>query len=471
MLIGYWHRFLIVTEITLPNDWTPRSYQLPFFQAMDSGVKKACLVEHRRAGKDSQVLNYTAKSMFDRIGNYWHLFPKQTQARKAIWNGIDRQGRKIIDQVFPEEIRTNTLKQEMMIEVANGSTWQLCGSDNYDSLVGANPVGVVFSEWPLCDPAAWDFIRPILAENEGTAVFIYTPRGKNHGYTLYNMAKKNPRWYTTKLTVDDTKRDDGSPVITPEVIAEERAEGMLEEKIQQEYYCSFDAQIPGAIYSREMAAAYADNRIKPIPIEPSVEVHTFWDLGRNKRSGNMAIWFVQSVNMEIRLVAYYQNHGEGMAHYINYLRDFEQAHDIRYGYHYAPHDIGVTELMNNKTRQATAKKMGINFIMVPRIDFIQNGIEATRKLFPRFIFDDTRILNNPKYNQVGTELGVNGIASYQYVLDEKTQQYSDTPLHDWCSDPADALRQLGQAWSPRLDKGRKVQTRVVTIPTKINVFG
>lgn len=447
-----------MTEITLPNDWTPRGYQLPFFQAMDLGFKRACLVEHRRAGKDSQVLNYTAKTMFDRVGNYWHLFPKQTQARKAIWNGIDRQGRKIIDQVFPEAIRSNTLKQEMMIEVANGSTWQLCGSDNYDSLVGANPVGVVFSEWPLCDPAAWDFIRPILAENEGTAVFIYTPRGKNHGYTLYNMAKKNPKWFCTKLTVDDTKRDDGSPVISPEVIAEERAEGMLEEKIQQEYYCSFDAQIPGAVYSREMAAAYNDKRIGHVAIEPQLDVHTFWDLGRNKNSGNMAIWFVQALGKEIRAINYYQNHGEGMAHYIKYLKEFQVKYDIRYGEHYAPHDIGVTELMNNKTRQQTAREMGIVFRIVPRIDRLQNGIEATRKIFPRVWFDENRC-----------DLGISALSSYQYVLNEKTQQYGDTPLHDWTSDGADAFRQMGQAWTERLT-GATRRPQAVIMPMKIDPF-
>lgn len=459
-----------MSNITLPHDWTPRAYQLPFFEAMDNGIKRACLVEHRRAGKDSQVLNYTAKTMFDRIGNYWHLFPKQTQARKAIWHGVDREGRKIIDQAFPLEIRKNTLKQEMLIETANGSTWQLCGSDNYDSLVGANPVGVVFSEWPLCDPAAWDFIRPILAENDGWAVFIYTPRGKNHGYTLYNMAKKNPKWYTTKLTVDDTQRDDGTPVISPETVDDERAEGVNEEIIQQEYYCSFEAQIPGAVYGREVSAAHADGRVRQIPIEPSVEVNTFWDLGRNKSSGNMSIWFVQAVNQEIRLIAYYQNHGEGMAHYINYLREFEQMHNIRYGVHYAPHDIGVTELMSNKTRQSTAKEMGITFLKVPRIDFIQNGIEATKKLFPRFIFDDSRIMIKPQYNMIGSEFGLNAIASYQYTFNDKTQQYSDTPLHDWCSDGADALRQLGQAWVPSLSKGRRVQRRTVTIKTNINPF-
>ena len=178
-------------EITLPHNWFPRPHQLPFFKAMDSGKKRGCLVWHRRAGKDSASLNFAAKKAFERVGNYWHCLPKIAQARKAIWNGVDGQGRRIIDQAFPKEIRAKTSEQEMMITFLNGSTWQLVGSDNYDAMVGSNPIGIVFSEYSIADPNAWSYFRPMLAENGGWAVFIYTPRGKNHGYQLYNMAKKN----------------------------------------------------------------------------------------------------------------------------------------------------------------------------------------------------------------------------------------------------------------------------------------
>ena len=111
--------------------------------------QRGAVVWHRRAGKDSTALNMTAVDMMTRVGTYWHLFPEQAQARRAIWNGIDRQGRRIIDQVFPEALRKRTSSQEMLIELKNGSIWQMAGSDNYDSLVGSNPIGVVFSEWPL----------------------------------------------------------------------------------------------------------------------------------------------------------------------------------------------------------------------------------------------------------------------------------------------------------------------------------
>ena len=423
-------------NITIPNNWNPRPHQLPFFQAMDSGKKRACLVWHRRAGKDSSVLNFTAKEMFKRVGNYWHLFPKQRQARKAIWNGIDGQGRKIINQAFPEELRTRTDGTEMMIEMANGSTWQLCGSDNYDSLVGANPIGVVFSEWSLCDPNAWNYIRPMLAENGGWALFIYTPRGKNHGFSLYKMAKKNPDWYCELLTVNDTKREDGTPVIGPEIIESERAEGMPEEQIQQEYYGSFEAQIPGAIYSRELASARDDGRLTALPIEPSLKVHTAWDLGI---SDAMSIWFFQAVGKEIRLIHYYENHNKGMEHYAQYLQQFAAQHQITYGEHLAPHDIEVRELTTGKTRKDMARSMGVTFRTVQRPRTKAEGHQAVRKVFPMLWIDENR-----------AEHGLACISEYQYEWDDKKKVYKDQPKHDWASHGADALQTLALGYAPRM---------------------
>ena len=433
-------------QVTLPNDWTPRPHQLPFFEAMDNGTKRACLVWHRRAGKDSSVLNFTAKAMFGRVGNYWHLFPKQTQARKAIWNGIDGDGRKILSQVFPEPIRKRSSQQEMLIELKNESTWQLCGSDNYDSLVGSNPVGVVFSEWSLCDPNAWDYIRPMLAENGGWAVFIYTSRGKNHGYSLYNMAKKRPDWFCELLTVDNTKRRDGTPVIGPEVIQDERDEGMSEEKIQQEYYCSFDAQIEGAIYGPQMSAAYKDGRIGFVPIESRLQVHTAWDLGVNDY---MSLWFYQAVGKEVRLIHYYENHNFGMEHYVNYLNEFKLQHDINYGDHLAPHDIEVREMMTGnggvaKSRKDIAREMGISFRTVDRPKAKVEGHNAVRKLFPRLWIDETRC-----------DRGLSCLSEYRYEKDEKTQIFRDKPLHNWASNGADALQTLALGWNERMVSGAR----------------
>ena len=222
----------------IPNDWQPRAYQRALYNAFGHGKRyqRGSVIWHRRAGKDSTVLNLTARDMFKRVGSYWHLFPEQSQARKAIWNGIDGAGQRIIDQVFPAEVRAGKSEQEMLIRLLNGSTWQMAGSDNYNSLVGSNPVGVVFSEWALANPAAWDYIRPILLENQGWALFITTPRGRNHAYETHLLAQTSDTWFDEILTVDETR------VLTAEDIESERAGGMSEAKIAQEYYCSFEAE-------------------------------------------------------------------------------------------------------------------------------------------------------------------------------------------------------------------------------------
>jgi phage terminase large subunit len=416
---------------------------------MDNGAKRACLVWHRRAGKDSTSLNFTAKEMFKRKGNYWHLFPKQTQARKAIWNGINSDGQSILDQVFPEAVRARTSSQEMMIELKNGSTWQLAGSDNYDSLVGANPVGVVFSEWSLCDPNAWAYIRPMLAENGGWAVFIYTPRGKNHGYTLYNMAKKADEWFCQNLTVNDTKRADGSPVISPEAIETERSEGMEEALIQQEFFGSFDAQIPGAYFADQLQQAKDQNRVGRIPIEPSLQVHTAWDLGI---SDSMSIWFFQAMGKEIRLVDYYESNGKGMEHYIQYLTQWADRNGVIYGQHLAPHDIEVRELTSGRSRKDVARDMGITFRTVQRPRTKIEGIQAIRRMFPRFWIDDER-----------AEQGYACIASYHREWDEKHQRFRDQPVHDWASHGADALQTLALGWRDTMMSGNRPQTHTAEL--------
>ena len=325
--------------------------------------------------------------MLQRVGVYWCLFPYQVQARKAIWGGIDAQGRNILDQVFPHEIRKRTSSQEMLIELVNGSTFQLAGSDNYNNLVGSNPVGVVFSEWSLCDPNAWGYIRPILAENDGWAAFIYTPRGKNHGWSLYNMARKSEGWYCENLTVNDTSREDGSPIITPEVIDQERSEGMEEALVQQEFYGSFEAQIAGAYYSDQITAAKEQGRIGRLPIEPSLPVHTAWDLGI---ADSMSIWFFQSVGKEVRLVHYHESHSKGIEHYIQYINQWANTNGVMMGTHLAPHDIEVRELTSGRSRKETARQMGISFRTVQRPRVKAEGIQAVRRMFPRFWIDDER---------------------------------------------------------------------------------
>ena len=194
-------------SINLPYDWKPRDYQWPLWEALEGGTKRAVAVWHRRAGKDLTSLNWTIMEAFRRVGLYWHVLPTYKQGRKIVWEGMTRDGRRFMDY-WPEEAIVRRRDDEMTIWLANGSIWQVVGAENEEDvnkLVGANPLGVTFSEYALQVPAIWNFVRPILAENEGWALFIYTPRGRNHGYKLKQMAEKNPRWFFQSLNVDDTK--------------------------------------------------------------------------------------------------------------------------------------------------------------------------------------------------------------------------------------------------------------------------
>lgn len=436
--------------VNIPNDWTPMRHQWPFLEALDSGDKKrAVLVWHRRAGKDSSSLNFTAVQAFKRVGVYWHMLPTATQARKVVWDGIDRQGRRVIDQVWPQGVRVGMNNQEMKIELQNGSLWQCVGSDNFDSLVGSNPIGVVFSEYSIANPAAWNFIRPILAENGGWAIFIYTPRGKGAGYQLYQMARDNPDWFCERLSVDDTD------VISTEMVQAEREAGMSEALIQQEFYSSFDIPVEGAYYANEINAAYASGRVGTFPIEPILPVYTFWDLGIGDST---AIWLIQATGKEIRLVATYANNNEGMAHYINWLKDFSKLHNIRYGKHYAPHDIEVRELMSGKSRKETARTMGIIFQTVKRHS-VEDGIESVRRLFPRF-----------HINEPLCEDGLAAISSYCKEYDEKNMVWRNKAKHDWTSHYADSLRQLGMAWRDSFAKGSNAPTAPHVAPADFQIF-
>ena len=406
--------------VRIPNEWTPLPHQLGLVKAFERGTKRMVAVWHRRAGKDSTALNLCATAAMQRVGVYWHMAPTQRQVRKIVWDNIDQQGRRIIDQVWPKDIRTKANDQEMKIELVNGSIWQCVGSDSYDSLVGSNPVGVVFSEFSLADPTAWDYVRPILAQNGGWALFIYTPRGKNHGYTLRNMAQANPDWFCQTLNIEQTG------VISSEILAQERAAGMSEAMIQQEFYCSFEAPNEGAYYGKQISTAWAEGRITRVVPEPGIDVETWWDLGMND---SMAIWFVQPVGRELRVLHYYENHSEGLAHYANYCKDWATQRDLRYRRHVMPHDIEVRELGTGKSRREVAINLGLKPVFTaPRLD-VEDGREAVRRLLVRCWFDER-----------GCERGISALTEYRKDFDERLGVYRDSHRHDWASHGADAFR-------------------------------
>lgn len=397
---------------------------MPAWQALESGVRRAVLVWHRRAGKDEVALHWTACAAMQKAATYWHMLPQANQARKAIWEAINpHTGKRRIDEAFPLAIRSNTREQEMMIKFVNGATWQVVGADNFNALVGSPPYGIIFSEFALADPASWDYLRPILAENGGWALFIYTARGKNHGYTLSKMAKRNPEWFHQILTVDDTK------AIKLSVIEEERRSGMSEDMILQEYYCSFEAANPGAYYGKEMAQAWKEGRICKVPVEQGIPCESWWDLGMDD---SMSIWITQTVGRELRCVGYIEHSGEGLGYYGTQLHQFAQEHVVTFSRHVMPHDIEVRELGTGKSRKSVAIGMGIKPIEVAPMADISDGIDSVRRTLKYCWFDEERCAR-----------GISALTEYSKKWDEKNKVFALSPLHNWASHGADAFRTLG----------------------------
>lgn len=385
------------------------------------------MVWHRRSGKDSVAGNFTAVAAHERKGVYWHMLPEAEQARKAVWNGIDREGRRIIDQMWPGATNPGGAysvvkaadKQTMTLELKCGSLWQLVGSDNYNSLVGTNPIGVVYSEYSIANPAARDFLRPILRENGGWEIYPYTPRGKNHGYDLYQMAKnlmaKNGSWFSELLTINDTG------VLTESDIQEERDSGMAENMIRQEYYCSFDAGMVGSYYGDLFEAIEKDGRLRHVPYDPAVPVETWWDLGIGDST---AIWFIQRVNNELHVIDYYEASGQGLEHYARTIFNKPYA----YSRHVGPHDLTVRELGTGKTRLEMLAVLGLRMEVAPKLS-IDDGIQASRQLLARCFFDNSKCA-----------AGVKALSQYRRAYDEKLRDFKDYPHHDWTSHAADAFR-------------------------------
>ena len=235
-----------MAAITIPYNFKPREYQRGLYNCLAQGYTRGIAVMHRRAGKDKVCINIMAREAFKRVGSYFYILPYYTQARRIVWEGLDKDGFRLIDH-FPKQLITRKDNQQMTLELANGSFVRFLGSDNIDSIVGTNPVGVIFSEFSLHKVDAWNYLRPILIENGGWALFNGTPRGKNHMYRLLEAAKQDPNWYWDVKTIDDTG------VMTAEQVEQEIQTGMPRALALQEFYCSFDAAMVGSYYGEAIA--------------------------------------------------------------------------------------------------------------------------------------------------------------------------------------------------------------------------
>lgn len=423
-------------RVSLPaNNWEPRHYQKPVWNYLRGGGTHAELIWHRRSGKDDIALHYAAIAAFKRPATYWHMLPQAAQARKAIWQAINpHTGIRRIDEAFPHAIRKRTREQEMQIEFLNGATWQVVGSDNYNSLVGSPPAGVVYSEWALANPSSRAYLRPIMRENGGWQVFITTPRGRNHAVKTYEAAINNPNAFAQKLTIGDTR------ILTPQQLREER-QGYIDDwgedqglaLFNQEWWCSFDAALLGAYYAREFALLQEQGRICSVAYDDKYPVYAAFDIGK---TDDTAIWFFQVKPDGVYVIDFYKTNGKDVEHYVEVLeqKPFPVARL------YLPHDamakrLGMTRTVEEQFHDAgKLPGRGWDVRIIPN-QSVQDGIQAARKTFKTCYIDSVKC-----------EEGMEALRMYRREWDDTRKCFRDTPLHDWTSHPADAWRYLALAW-------------------------
>lgn len=369
------------------------------------------------SGKDLCAWNIVIREAITTVGVYYIVYPTYAQGKKILWSSVTIQGDRFLDYI-PKQLVENMNSQEMKITLINGSIIQIIGSDNADSIVGTNPRGVVFSEYALQNPIVYALMSPILAANKGWAIFLSTPRGRNHFWDLYQLALNSPNWWTCKLGLNETLH------IDPAEIEREVAEGLMSpDLIQQEYYCSFNAGVEGAYYCKYIDRMRLNNQIGQVPWESGFKVHTAWDIGVRDST---SIIFFQVIGQSVRIIDYYEKNKEGLEHYVKHVLSKEYT----YGKHIAPHDIEVKEFGSGMTRIDKARQLGITFTIASKLS-IMDGIESVRSALSKIWIDEIKCASLIK-----------ALENYRQEYDQKRQVYKDQPLHDKWSHGCDAMRYL-----------------------------
>lgn len=427
---------------------------------LERGGRHAEVVWHRRAGKDEVALHRAACASFERQANYWHMLPEYAQARKAIWDAVNpHTGKKRIDEAFPLELRKKTRNDEMLIEFVNGSTWQVVGSDSFDKLVGSAPAGIVWSEWALANPAARAYLRPIIAENNGWQVFITTPRGRNHAYTTLKSAEKELGSYAQVLDAYQTG------VFSPEALEAEKQSYIQDfgeeygtAKFEQEYLCSFDSAILGAILGRSISKLERMGRIGPHadydPDGAPVEISA--DIGRRDSA---TWWFWQPRIGGFSIVDYDGGWGLDAEQWCDRLEAKLQG--VKLGRIWLPHDARAkTFAAKHSALEIFINRFGAKHVAITPDSSIADRVNAARVMVNRCEFSDK------------CEKGLDGLRSWSYDYNEETKIFAQTPKHDWASHDGDGFSYgclIMQALKPELRAEAIVPRGAVTVDQFISM--
>jgi phage terminase large subunit len=377
------------------------------------------LVCHRRFGKTVLGVNVnqqTATMCEKPRPRVAYIGPTYTQGKAVAWDYMQHYARPI------PGVGLN--QSELRIDYPNQGQARIFGADNPDALRGIYLDRAVLDEFGLHPAKTFsEVIGPTLVDRGGSALFLGTPNGKNQFYEIAQHAKErqaagDPDWFYAEYKASQTG------LLDADYLAQARSL-MTPDEYAQEFECSFEAAVKGAIFAKELEQARAQGRICAVPLDPILPVDTDWDLGVGDAT---AIWFSQRLRSgDVRVVDYYEASGEGLPHYVEVLRQ----KGYTYGEHWAPHDIQVKEFTGDgRSRLEVARSLGIAFHVTPKLP-IEEGIHAARMLLPLCYFDQQR-----------TKAGLEALQHYRRDYNQRLNEFKATPVHDWASHGADAFRYM-----------------------------
>lgn len=404
--------------------YSPRGAFLPFHGRQE---RFGCVVAHRRAGKTVSAINDLIKAALTcekPNPRFAYLAPYYAQAKDVAWG--------YLKQYTAPVPGVTTNESELRVDLPNGGRIRLYGADNYDRLRGIYLDGVVLDEYADMDPRAWsEVIRPALADRQGWAVFIGTPKGRNAFWEVFERSRQSDDWFSLRLRASETG-------IVPTGELEALRAEMSEDEYAREMETSFEAAVEGAYYARLLSEAEAGTprRITNVPHDPAAEVHAAWDLGIGDST---AIWLAQFVGREIRLIDYIENNGVALDWYARELKNRPYS----YAPLILPHDAQARELGTGKSRVEMLEGLGFKTRIAPKLS-VEDGIETVRRMLPRTWIDETKCA-----------VGLRAIRDYREKRDEK-RRINLGPLHDWTSHGSDALRYLMTAYEePQVKRERQ----------------
>ena len=401
----------MTNEDTIETGYIPREPQKEIHKSIKDN-RWTVAVAHRRMGKTVCAINqliHSALKCDKKNPQFAFISPTYNQSKRLAFDYLKEYTRPLGAKVNVAELRVDFM----------GRRISLYGADNPDSLRGIYLDGVCIDEVAQIHPNLFsEVIRPALSDRKGWALFLGTPKGANSFKELRDFADdpSNDNWNLLEFKASETKL-----ISQDELVDAEKAMGI--NAYNQEYECSFDSPIVGSYYGEMIKDLTSRNHIRELPSESATQKWTAWDLGV---SDSTSIWVCETLGGEVRLMDYYENHGQPLDHYIGWL-DEKGYRDYT---HILPHDVNVRELQTGKSRYEFLTEAGLNIDVAAKLS-VEDGIMAVRKMLP-----------NAWFNKETTKFGLECLRNYRRVFNEKLNVYQEKPLHDWSSHCADAFRYL-----------------------------